>query len=114
MSEDIPVSQGFFSFEGRINRLKYFVQTLIPSIIVLIGQGFFQSGDEVGIGIILILTGNAFALFPSVKRLHDMNLSGWLVLIVFIPLINLIFIFVLLFKRGTEGPNAYGSDPLQV
>lgn len=113
MSEDIPVSEEFFSFEGRINRLKYLVQVLIPNALVFIGQGFVQSGSSVGIGVILSLAGTIMALFPAVKRLHDMNYSGWVLLIGIIPLVNLILIFLLFLKKGTEGPNAYGPDPLQ-
>ena len=47
----------------------------------------------------------------NVRRLHDINRSGWWIFIVF----TIIGIFVLLYwacKRGTEGPNRFGPDRL--
>ncbi|EOR95430.1 protein of unknown function DUF805 [Arcticibacter svalbardensis MN12-7] len=47
-------------------------------------------------------------LIPSiavgVRRMHDVNKSGWFLLI---PIYNLI----LAFTDGTPGENAYGQDP---
>jgi uncharacterized membrane protein YhaH (DUF805 family) len=45
-----------------------------------------------------------------VRRLHDIDRTGWWILIVFTG----IGFFVLLYwacKRGTPGPNRYGPDP---
>ena len=40
--------------------------------------------------------------------LHDLNKSGWLILLMFIPL----FSTYMLFADGTVvGPNQYGADP---
>ena len=47
-----------------------------------------------------------------IRRLHDIGLSGWFVLLALIPLVSLGFILYILFKQGTEGDNAYGPDPL--
>jgi len=50
--------------------------------------------------------------FAAVKRLHDLERPGahyWLLLI---PVYNIYLALVLLFKRGTSGPNRYGDDPL--
>ena len=47
----------------------------------------------------------------SVRRLHDIDRSGWWTLI---PL-TIIGIFVLIYwfcKRGDEGENRFGADPL--
>jgi hypothetical protein len=48
-----------------------------------------------------------------VKRLHDLDRSGahyWLLLV---PLYNIYLALLLLFKKGTTGPNRFGPDPLQ-
>ena len=50
-----------------------------------------------------------FAL--AVRRLHDMNMPGLLVIFAFIPYINVIFFFVILCVRGTNGKNKYGPNP---
>jgi uncharacterized membrane protein YhaH (DUF805 family) len=50
--------------------------------------------------------------FQTVKRLHDIDRPGthyWLLLI---PIYNIYLSILLHFKKGTEGPNAYGPDPL--
>ena len=52
-----------------------------------------------------------FKCAQEIKRLHDMNYSGWFILIGFIPLINIVYHIVLIFKEGTIGQNKYGSDP---
>lgn len=54
-----------------------------------------------------------------VRRLHDLDKSGWwyllLVVLYFIPLVNLIAVIVFIVfmcRRGTVGPNRFGPDPL--
>ena len=42
------------------------------------------------------------------RRLHDINKSGWLMLLLIIPLVNLIFMIYLLLARGTDGANRFG------
>jgi uncharacterized membrane protein YhaH (DUF805 family) len=42
------------------------------------------------------------------KRLHDLGKSGWICLIVFIPVINLIAVICLLIARGNDFDNPYG------
>ena len=62
--------------------------------------------------ILLILHLSAtYQYFPlAVRRLHDFNVSGWWILISFIPCGQLI-VFWLMFKKGTEGLNNYGEEP---
>lgn len=47
-----------------------------------------------------------------IRRLHDLNGSGFWVILVFVPLVNIVFFLWLLIKKGTEGDNDYGADPL--
>ncbi|RYE89849.1 MAG: DUF805 domain-containing protein [Cytophagaceae bacterium] len=44
------------------------------------------------------------SLAVSVRRMHDVNKSGWFILI---PFYN----FILFCTEGTDGPNEYGPDP---
>jgi len=48
-----------------------------------------------------------FYILISIQRSHDLNLSGWAVLLTFIPLVGLYW----LFKSGTEGANRFGPPP---
>jgi uncharacterized membrane protein YhaH (DUF805 family) len=43
-----------------------------------------------------------------VRRLHDIDRSGWWWLIAFIPLVGAILLIVWLCTRGTPGPNRFG------
>ncbi len=47
-----------------------------------------------------------------IRRLHDINRSGWWYLFTFIPLIGWITSLVFLSKKGTAGDNRFGADPL--
>lgn len=47
----------------------------------------------------------------SVKRLHDMNVSGWLAAIWLFPYIGIFFHLFLIFFPGTKGENEYGKAP---
>jgi uncharacterized membrane protein YhaH (DUF805 family)/type II secretory pathway pseudopilin PulG len=100
---------------NRIGRLVYFGWMLcicfISAIItVYVREGLY--GDESSP--VLVLTGiisAGFAAFPIVKRLHDLNKSGWLWLLGLIPLVNFCFGIYLLFGKGTDGSNDYGAPP---
>ena len=52
-------------------------------------------------------------IMMGVRRLHDLDKSGWWMLLLFVPLVNILFYIYILFFKGTEGPNQYGEDPLQ-
>jgi uncharacterized membrane protein YhaH (DUF805 family) len=52
------------------------------------------------------------SLAVGIRRLHDVDRSGWWTLLVF----TVIGVFVLLYWaciRGTPGPNRFGPDPLE-
>jgi uncharacterized membrane protein YhaH (DUF805 family) len=49
-------------------------------------------------------------LAVSIRRLHDLDRSGWWIFIVFIPLIGAILLIVWYCSRGTVGPNRFGPD----
>lgn len=46
-----------------------------------------------------------------IQRLHDLNHSGWMCLLMFIPLVNFFFMLYVIFARGTQGSNNYGLRP---
>ncbi|WP_269532028.1 DUF805 domain-containing protein [Chitinimonas sp. BJYL2] len=46
-------------------------------------------------------------LFWSIERVHDMGLSGWVALVVFVPYVNLLFWL----WPGKREANAYGPQP---
>jgi len=118
----------YFSYEGRLNRKPYFLRYLgviILSFIVGMIWGIALNVSDLltilfTLPIIVFwLAGVVFMLFQSIKRLHDLNKSGWYLLIrlaSFIPFIGffivLAFDLYLFLVKGTEGPNQFGPDPL--
>lgn len=129
----------FFSYKGRIGRLKYFLWGLLLQIIffgvaismeifglplVFWGALYGASHSATNLGPALLLTdfGVIFAvallyalmmITLIVKRFHDLNKSGsWFWAYGLIPVWNIYLGLSLLLERGTVGPNQYGDDPL--
>ena len=93
-----------FSSAGRIGRVRYLTYSM-------------------GIGLLIILAGVALSAITSpmlifaayvvmfyanfmltIKRCHDFDTTGWLSLLIFIPVVGLIFLLI----PGTDGPNRFG------
>ena len=104
----------FFSIKGRLRRKDYLIRTMLLSVPAAIINVAFQDSQEPGllliVGLLLIASGVLVAM-QAVKRLHDINMSGWYWFVFLIPLANFIFVLYILFKDGTPGPNEYGEDP---
>ena len=100
--------QLLLSFDGRINRGKYWAVVATFLVVSLIALRI-----SVAMYYIVALAFIWPGLAVQVKRWHDRGKSGWWVLIMFVPLIGGIWALVELgFLRGTSGPNQYGDDPL--
>ncbi|WNY27266.1 DUF805 domain-containing protein [Methanolapillus ohkumae] len=123
-----------YTYEGRLNRMPYILMTIGFWILIAINTLFYISSisfvdsHEFNIGGILILVFifadmviilfiTVFIFFQTIRRLHDMNQSGWLCLIkllYIIPFLNIVailFDIILFIFDGTVGPNQYGEDP---
>ena len=114
-----------FSFNGRIRRIEYFLSCLLGGAVTAIafwlGVGTSligasqNSGSGFGIGVLIgfsaLIGGIWFTIAQDVKRLHDVDKSGWLVVLLLIPIVNFILGLYMLFADGTVGPNRYGNDP---
>jgi uncharacterized membrane protein YhaH (DUF805 family) len=61
------------------------------------------------LGSILVYATTSFSV--TVRRLHDSNLSGYFYLTQLIPFIGIAIFLMLMFIKGTDGPNRYGSNP---
>jgi uncharacterized membrane protein YhaH (DUF805 family) len=108
-------------FSGRINRAKYWLGffgvqlyfVLALSIVQSNTEGTIRAGTVAGTALGCLVLIGAIALYAiTIKRLHDINLSGWW----FLALIPLSVVpgtlLVLGSIRGTKGPNRFGPDPL--
>jgi uncharacterized membrane protein YhaH (DUF805 family) len=114
------VSAGFanyVNFSGRAPRSEYWYWVLFTIIVSIVASAIdsfvFGTGGMTGqIGIVDSLATLAL-LLPSisvgVRRLHDLDRSGWWLLLVFIPLIGGIVLIVWFCMRGTAGSNRFGA-----
>jgi uncharacterized membrane protein YhaH (DUF805 family) len=104
----------FFSPSSRINRLRYWAHSMLMAIPFYIVFGisavlaFKVSGLFWGIAIIAYIALIAFSFILIIQRLHDLNKSGWLSLLILVPLANIYLLVLLIFFKGTEGRNTYG------
>ncbi len=107
MNYFIKVLQNYANFNGRARRSEYWYFVLFNMLvyIALAVAGYALKFE------MLPMIYNLAVLVPSlavgVRRLHDVNKSGWYLLI---PIYNLI----LLVTDGDRGDNQYGADPKAV
>jgi uncharacterized membrane protein YhaH (DUF805 family) len=59
-------------------------------------------------GLVTLLPGIAV----SIRRLHDLDRTGWWILLGLIPIIGWIILLIWYISKGTDGPNRFGPDPL--
>ena len=113
------VTKNYVNFSDRARRKEYWLFMLFYLIAYLIATGIdigigaydFEAGIGIVSGIFLIAM-----LLPSiavsVRRLHDIDKSGWWILIAVIPLIGAIVLLVFMCMKGTSRENRFGPDPL--
>ena len=51
-------------------------------------------------------------LKAAVSRLHDLGWAGWVVVLAFIPLVDIVLFLVLFIAPGQKTCNAYGEPPM--
>ena len=112
----LHVLKNYAVFRGRARRREYWMFSLfyflfgIAAFVIDYVLGFTQDGSGV-ISSIFSLALLVPSLAVSVRRLHDVNKSGWFMLIGLVPLVGVIWLLVLDCTEGTAGPNEYGPDP---
>jgi uncharacterized membrane protein YhaH (DUF805 family) len=113
--------RNYVNFRGRASRSEYWYWTLfviLLSIAASIIDAIFFSGIEIApnaqlsplntlVALGVLLPG----LAVSVRRLHDLDRTGWWLLIL-LTVIGGILLLVWFCMRGTSGDNHYGVDPL--
>ena len=103
--------------EGRLGRMRYiawsmvFMLAIAPAMLIAIAAfktSFFLGGLLVAaVGIVAIMIG----IQISVKRLHDIGWSGWLLLITLVPVVGSIFQLLISVMPGSKDSNRYGAPP---
>ena len=105
-------------FGGRSRRKEYWYFVLFSLIVSLILSaidallGTFSSSTNVGLlggiyGLAIIIP----SIAVSVRRLHDIDRTGWWVLISLVPVIGTLVLLVFAVLAGTPGQNRFGPNP---
>ena len=115
----LTVLKKYATFQGRARRKEYWYFALV-NLIISFALGF-TDGILIAMGVIEVevfwviywLATLIPNLAVSVRRLHDIDKSGWWLLLNVIPLIGQIVLFVFACLDGTKGANRFGDDPKQ-
>ena len=110
--------QKYFDYSGRATRREYWFFSLF-TVVVTIFIGIIAGISE------LYVSGSVFSFISSlfylavflpsfsvsVRRLHDTNRSGWMLLIWLIPFFGLLWVGILLCFASDKGTNRFGENP---
>ena len=103
------ILKNYCNFEGRATRREFWMFFLFTFVIGLILSLFGKVGMYISYAVSLAL------LLPNLglgaRRLHDINKSGWLLLIGLIPFVGGIILIVWFAKAGDNEANQYGEVP---
>ncbi|SHK61204.1 DUF805 domain-containing protein [Epilithonimonas mollis] len=115
----LKVLRQYADFNGRARRMEYWMFILfniifaIAAVILdnLLGLKFSSEIPYGFIYLIYVLATLIPGIAVAVRRLHDVDKSGWFYLIAFIPIIGTIWLLILFCTEGTPGTNQYGVNP---
>jgi len=113
-----------FSTKGRIGRLRYLAYIwagyLVVIPVALMGGIASISGDPsssslsgfmIFLLVIAYIVMIAFFIILAKRRLNDLDHSGWMALIMLVPLVNVIFGLYIIFAAGKPDHNRFGPPP---
>lgn len=107
------LKQHYCDFKGRARRKEYWMFTLANALVTvalviafsLISEKLVPFYNVYSLAILLP------ALGVTVRRLHDIGKSGWMILVGFVPLVGAFYLIYLLCQDSNGGANLYGPNP---
>lgn len=117
MNGYLTAMKRYATFRGRASRAEFWQFTVIAGAIFfvafVIDSAFISGPDSKAqpfaglVALAHVLPGLAVA----VRRLHDVDRSGWFLFINIIPLVGFVLLLYWACEAGTRGPNGFGPDP---
>lgn len=111
----------FLRYDNRLNRKRYILRSLALWAAVTIlstAVGLIATFLKIRAITMLVSVISIAAIIPGfmlvIRRLHDLDRPTWWCIGCIIPLVNMALAVYLLFFKGTDGPNQFGPDPLEV
>ena len=115
------VLKQYADFQGRARRQEFWMYCLFNTIFaisaLIIDNIFGTTFGTLHYGLFYFAYGLAVflpGLAVLVRRLHDVGKSGWWYFICLIPIIEAIWLLVLLVSDGNFGGNQYGNNPKEI
>ena len=125
----IKVLKHYADFSGRARRKEYWMFVLFNLIfssawsflllllflftnsnnIVYVDEAIIVASIIVGLSYLFVVLLPTMAV--TVRRLHDIGESGWMMLVALIPIVGGIWLFVQMLKDGDMYNNKYGANP---
>ena len=114
----------FYKASGRIGRIRYLAYGILINLCLILITSLvgFVAGllshvstdlATVILGVmiwLITMIGSMYGLFaPAIRRLNDLNKTGWVSLLFFAPIVNLLLWLYLVFARGDDEFNDYGA-----
>ena len=99
-----------FSAAGRIGRVRYIAYSMgIFFVFALVLSAIAAASPIAGglVGIVGYVALIVVSFLLTIQRAHDFDASGWMSLLILVPLVSLIFLFI----PGTRGENRFGKRP---
>ena len=108
----LVVLQRYAKFDGRAGRAEFWWFAL-ANFVAYIALAILAQISSI---LLILYVVYAIAVFvPSIavaiRRLHDTDKSGWMLLLGLIPFVGFIILLVFYIQEGTAGPNKYGAGP---
>jgi uncharacterized membrane protein YhaH (DUF805 family) len=118
----------YFEFSGRSRRREYWMFALFYMLVFIVietvfgvpqtvtmsnafSYGVFANGTGTTVGNLFWLASIIPGFAVSVRRLHDIDRSGWWMLLWFVPFLGWFTLFIFYCLDGTAGSNQFGPDP---
>ena len=116
MNHILNVFKKYAVFNGRSQRAEYWYFVLfyyIFAFLFLLLTLLFIEYEKIisYIRIIVMLPMFVPLIAVTVRRLHDVGKSGWMIFINFIPIVGAIWFIVLMATDSDAGDNEYGPNP---
>ena len=100
--------QNYANFSGRSNRAEYWWWTLFVFVVIFALTVLRIFLEPLAVVSSLFWLGTLLpGLAVGARRLHDIDKSGWYLLLWLFPVIGWIWLLVLALQRGTDGPNGH-------
>lgn len=94
---------------GRMPRGPFFLWYLISFVAGALGSSLINNNSKDILGAYLLICFSIYiGIVINIRRLHDLNYSGWYILLNLIPIVNIVVFLWLLIGEGTQDKNTYG------